>query len=153
MTDTQVRNDSEWRKAIRDEIDSVTPGDQREIDDQSKILSWIDSGAELCRRRKPDIPPVHLVSYFLLVDGSHFLLVDHISSGLWLPTGGHVEPGEHPRDTVSREAMEELGVTAELLHSYPLFLSMTETVGSTAGHLDVSIWYALSGNRHAPLKP
>ncbi|MEE3919135.1 NUDIX domain-containing protein [Micromonospora sp. BRA006-A] len=31
---------------------------------------------------------------------------------MWLPSGGHVEPGEHPADTVRRELREELGVAA-----------------------------------------
>jgi 8-oxo-dGTP pyrophosphatase MutT (NUDIX family) len=39
------------------------------------------------------------------------LLGDHRKSGLWLPPGGHVEE-EHPRDTVTREAAEELQIDA-----------------------------------------
>ena len=44
---------------------------------------------------KPDVPPKHLVSYFALVDERRgkLLLVDHKLAGLWLPSGGHVEPG------------------------------------------------------------
>ena len=38
------------------------------------------------------------------------LLVNHINAGLWLPPGGHVEPDEHPAQTASREALEELGI-------------------------------------------
>ena len=33
-------------------------------------------------------------------------------ASLWLPTGGHVEPGEDPSDTVERECQEELGIPA-----------------------------------------
>jgi len=42
------------------------------------------------------------VSYLLLVDrpAGSVLLCDHRLSGLWLPAGGHVEPGEHPLGTV-----------------------------------------------------
>jgi hypothetical protein len=38
----------------------------------------------------------------LLVDrpAGSVLLCDHRLSGLWLPTGGPVEPGEHPLGTV-----------------------------------------------------
>ncbi|MGV9748387.1 NUDIX domain-containing protein [Rhodococcus zopfii] len=39
--------------------------------------------------------------------------MDHIGAGLWLPTGGHVEPGEHPLDTAIRETREELGIDAD----------------------------------------
>lgn len=39
------------------------------------------------------------MSYFLVASDTQVLLVDHKNAQLWLPTGGHVEPGEHPRDT------------------------------------------------------
>ena len=127
----------------------IEPLDDRERDDIADILAWIDSGAEICRLEKPATPPKHLISYFAVVDDDHILLVDHINAELWLPTGGHVEPGEHPRTTALREAEEELGIVAEFLYDKPLFLTITETVGKTAGHTDVSIWYALRGSRDA----
>ena len=108
---------------------------------RDEVLAWIDSGAELCRIEKPATPPQHLIAYFALVDGDHLLLVDHINAELWLPTGGHVEPGEHPRQTVLREVQEELGIDGVFLHEQPLCLTITETVGKTAGHTDVSLWY------------
>ena len=80
------------------------------------------------------------------------MLVDHINAELWLPTGGHVEPGEHPRATVRREAREELSIECEFLREAPLMLTVTETVGKTAGHTDVSIWYCLHGDRSAQLE-
>jgi 8-oxo-dGTP diphosphatase len=107
--------------------------------------------ADIYRIRKPDVPRQHLVAYFALVDveAETLLLVDHINARLWLPTGGHVEPGEDPRDTVTRELAEELGITAELLSgltSNPLFVSLTTTVGLDAGHVDVSLWYAVAAS-------
>ena len=62
--------------------------------------------------QKPDVPPKHLVSYFALVDEARgkMLLVDHKLAGLWLPSGGHVEPDEDPRATVVREIAEELNL-------------------------------------------
>ena len=135
------------RAQIRKEIAGIQPLDELEYLSQVDVLSWIDSGAELCRRHKPASPPKHLVAYFAVVDDDHILLVDHINAELWLPTGGHVEPGEQPKTTALREAREELSMEASFLHDKPLFLTVTETVGKTAGHTDVSIWYALKGNR------
>jgi 8-oxo-dGTP pyrophosphatase MutT (NUDIX family) len=83
------------------------------------------------------------------------LLVDHRKAQLWLPTGGHVEPGEHPRTTVRREAAEELGVDARFLQASgarPLLLTSALTVGLTAGHTDVSLWYAIEGDVEAGLR-
>jgi 8-oxo-dGTP pyrophosphatase MutT (NUDIX family) len=132
---------------IRDEVQLIEPFDELEHASKTDVLEWIDSGVEVCRVRKPDVPPKHLVSYFAVVDGEHLLLVDHINAGLWLPTGGHVEPGEHPRVTALREAKEELAIDGQFLRDGPLFLTVAETVGKTAGHTDVSLWYVLSGDR------
>jgi len=135
------------RKDIRSEIARIDPLDELERTTQSAVLAWVDSGVELCRLRKPDVPPQHLIAYFVVVDGEHLLLVDHINAELWLPTGGHVEPDEHPRTTVLREAREELSIDGEFLAQEPLFLTRTRTVGKTAGHTDVSLWYLLRGDR------
>jgi ADP-ribose pyrophosphatase YjhB (NUDIX family) len=139
------------RAEIREEIALIDPLDNAEREDKANVLAWIDSGVEICRLEKPATPPKHLIAYFAVVDGDHILLVDHINAELWLPTGGHVEPGEHPKTTALREAKEELGIDGEFLYDKPLFLTVTETVGKTAGHTDVSIWYALRGNRNASL--
>jgi len=82
------------------------------------------------------------VSYFLLIDHDEgsVLLVDHRKAGLWLPTGGHVEPGEHPVATVRREVQEELGIEAAfspVTGERPVFLTVTETAPSADQHADV----------------
>ena len=140
------------RAEIRKEVELIEPLDELERESKRDVLAWIDSGAELCRVEKPATPPKHLISYFVVVDIDHLLLVDHINAELWLPTGGHVDPGEHPRDTALREAEEELSIEGEFLKQGPVFLTITETVGKTAGHTDVSIWYVLHGDRKANLE-
>jgi 8-oxo-dGTP diphosphatase len=139
------------REKIKTEIELIEPLDELEALTKADVLAWIDSGVEICRLEKPATPPKHLISYFALIDGEHMLLVDHINAELWLPTGGHVEPGEHPRTTVLREAREELSIEGVFLKEQPLFLTITDTVGKTAGHTDVSLWYALRGDRAAEL--
>ncbi|MEM7252116.1 MAG: NUDIX domain-containing protein [Pseudomonadota bacterium] len=129
------------RGAIRAEVASVVPHDRFEAEQKASVLNWIDSGAELARRRPPATPPRHLVSYCVLTDGERVVLVDHLKSGLWLPPGGHVDAGEHPRDCAHREAAEELGFHGSLRFESALFLSESVTVGSTAGHRDVALWY------------
>jgi 8-oxo-dGTP diphosphatase len=132
-------------------VEGIVAGDALEAEHRDDVLGWIDSGVEVFRVRKPDVPPKHLVSYFVLVDPERrsLLLGDHLKAQLWLPTGGHVDPGEHPRQTVVREAREELGIEAVFLDdgdgNGPLFVTVTETVGLTAGHTDVSLWYLLRG--------
>ena len=115
------------------------------------VMTKRQSTYHLCTNgssREPATPETHLVSYFILVDQEQnkVLLTDHKKSGLWLPAGGHVELNEHPKETVKREILEELGIQADFLSHDPLFLTVTKTVGETAGHTDVSFWYVLRGN-------
>ena len=140
------------RSAIRQEVCSIEPFDDIERAHIAHALAWIDSGAELCRLEKPAAPPKHLVSYFVVVDGEHVLLVDHKNARLWLPTGGHVEPGEHPRDTAARELREELGLDLIDPLDAPLMLTSSKTVGITAGHTDVSLWYVVTADRGVPVE-
>ena len=137
---------SEVHAWVRDELERIAPYDARERADLARAMAWVASGAELCRVRKPDVPPMHLVSYCVVATATALLLVDHVNAQLWLPPGGHVDPGEHPRDAARREAMEELGLEATFLADGPVFLTVTETVGRTAGHTDVSLWYLLAGD-------
>jgi 8-oxo-dGTP diphosphatase len=124
------------------------------LEDEHKqdVLQWIKSGTNIYRIEKPDKPPKHLVSYFVLIDPEHksLLLADHVNAQLWLPSGGHVEPGEDPKQTVLREIQEELGQKATFLRSndQPFFVTVTQTVGLTAGHTDVSLWYLMRGSLH-----
>jgi 8-oxo-dGTP pyrophosphatase MutT (NUDIX family) len=115
-------------------VSGIEPTDDLGREHRRNAFSWLAGTDDIFRREKPLTPSPHLVSYFLLVDrpAGSVLLCDHQLSGLWLPTGGHVEPGEHPLGTVRREAVEELGVTAQLDAAFrdrPFFLTMTETVG------------------------
>lgn len=139
------------RPLIHAELAAITPLDDLERAHLADAFAWVASGAKLCRTAKPATPPKHLVSYFVVVSDSRVLLVDHKNARLWLPTGGHVEPGEHPRDTVRREAREELGWAPAEPIDAPLMLTIATTVGQTAGHTDVSLWYVLRGDPAQPI--
>jgi 8-oxo-dGTP diphosphatase len=140
------------RAVVRAELEAIVPFDALESEHLSDALDWVDSGAELFRVAKPATPPKHLVSYFAVVDGEHILLVDHKNAQLWLPAGGHVEPLEHPRATVERELKEELGFSPGHPIGPPVMLTCTRTVGLTAGHTDVSLWYVVLASREEPLQ-
>lgn len=43
------------------------------------------------------------------------LLHRHRKLGMWLPPGGHIEPGELPDEAAAREVFEETGVEVVLL--------------------------------------
>jgi 8-oxo-dGTP diphosphatase len=141
------------KQQIRNEVACIRPCDSLEANHIAAAMQWIDSGDELCRIEKPAHPPRHLVSYFACTDGSRLLLVDHRNAQLWLPPGGHVEPGEHPRVTAQREASEELGIEARFRFESPLMLTIAETQGVSARHIDVSLWYVLTLESDAVLRP
>ena len=136
------------RDKIAEIVAAIEPLDDVEREHRDSTIEWIRSGAPIFRTMKPDVPPKHLVSYFALVDErrAKLLLVDHKLAGLWLPSGGHVEPGEDPRATVVREMAEELNLAAEFVSPDPLFITVTRTVGDDGGHTDVSLWYLLRGD-------
>ncbi len=146
--------DSDIKNQILKLVEGITPTDDFEREQIDDTIQWIKSGAELFRIQKPDIPPKHLVSYFIIVDPKEnkILLIDHIKAQLWLPAGGHVEPNEHPKITVEREVVEELNTQAEFLYDGIFFLTQAVTVGLTAGHTDVSLWYVLKGDSNVTLQ-
>lgn len=146
------------RRSVEDALLAIEPWDEVEAEHRADALDWVRSGVGIWRMAKPATPPKHLVSYFLLVDpaAGACLLVDHRKAQLWLPAGGHVEPGEHPETTAHRECVEELGVDPPLLPgvpSNPLFVTRAVTRNDDAGHTDVSLWYVLQASVDQPLTP
>ncbi|MBA2369928.1 MAG: NUDIX domain-containing protein [Candidatus Protochlamydia sp.] len=136
------------RSEIHQIVSKIQPIDGLEAQHIGFALNWIETGSEIFRIEKPATTDTHLVSYFVIVshEMDQILLVEHIKAELWLPPGGHVEPGENPKEAVKREAMEELGIEAEFLFEDPLFLTVTVTTGNVGKHTDVSLWYVLEGN-------
>lgn len=139
------------RSQIASTVEAIRPHDDLERTHIQDVLEWIQATGDLFRVKSPDTPPKHLVSYFVLVDPEQrsLLLGDHTKGQLWLPSGGHVDLNEHPRDTVIRELYEELGKKPVFLHNNeePFFITVN-TVGPPPGHVDVSLWYLLRGSIH-----
>ncbi|MEU9897324.1 NUDIX hydrolase [Streptomyces phaeochromogenes] len=146
-TDAPDGVDQLLRARLTSLLEGVRPSDEQEHAHLAEAVDWITGGAPLYRVRKPDVPPVHLVSYFVVLDEKRgeLLLVAHRKAGLWLPSGGHVEPMEDPWDTVVRECREELcieAVPSAVAGCEPFFLTVTQTRGP-GRHTDVSLWYVL----------
>lgn len=143
---------SSLHTAITGLVTGLIPHDELARQHRTQTLEWLASTGDIFRRVKPAVPSPHLVSYFLLIDRTvgSVLLCDHRLARLWLPTGGHVEPQEHPYATVRRECVEELGTSAvPEVHwgAKPFLLTVTETRDTPEHrHMDVSLWFALSGH-------
>ena len=140
---------------VRAVVSGLRAGDELEAEHRALVLDWLAGTDDVYRRVKPATPDQHLVSYVVPrdPDDGAILLVDHVNAGLWLPPGGHVEPGEDPRVTAEREIGEELGLDGSGVSREPAFLTVTRTVGIDAGHTDVSLWYLLPCRRDQQLMP
>jgi 8-oxo-dGTP diphosphatase len=140
--------------AVFELVSSIDPVDDRESRDRAATLAWLRDTDDVFRRDKPATPPTHLVAYVVPTcpDTGDLLLVAHRNAGLWLPPGGHVEPGEHPATTARRELAEELGVAA-MPSARPVFLTVTVTTGIDSGHTDVSLWFPVPLTRTTALRP
>jgi 8-oxo-dGTP pyrophosphatase MutT (NUDIX family) len=134
------------REAMRREIEAIEPGDPVEWEHRAGALAWVASGAPLFRVVKPAVPPKHLVAYCVVTDGARILLVDHKNAQLWLPPGGHVDADEHPRGTAVRELREELNCSVTHQMAPPILITCDTTVGLTAGHTDVCLWYMVQAD-------
>jgi 8-oxo-dGTP pyrophosphatase MutT (NUDIX family) len=138
---------------LLDLLGRIEPWDHLEDEHRRSMAAWIAEGAPLYRTRKPDVPPKHLVSYVVVMDErrEELLLVAHRKAGLWLPAGGHVEPGEDPWHTAARECHEELRIQAEpttVAGTRPFFVTVTRTRGP-GQHTDVSLWYLVQAQSEA----
>lgn len=142
-------------QAVFELVERLAPYDPLEKRHRADTLEWLSGCDDVFRRAKPATPARHLVAYAALLDpsdGSSFL-VRHRNAGRWLPPGGHLEPGEAAADAASREMREELGIEPRFASEppAPAFLTVTETVGSDRGHVDVSLWFVLHGKRGMPM--
>ncbi len=138
--------------------EAVVACDEREAADRRDVLAWVRSGAPLFRVVSPAEPPKHLAVYVALVDEARrsVMLVDHVKAGVWLLPGGHVDPGEDPRETAVRETAEELGIEARFNERFgggePFFLSVTQTRGA-GSHTDVTFWFVVRGDEEQEVTP
>jgi ADP-ribose pyrophosphatase YjhB (NUDIX family) len=142
-------------RLVHELVQRLEPGDELERRHLCETSDWLESTDDVYRRLKPDVPERHLVSYVVLMSprGST-LLVDHSMADLWLPPGGHVEPGEHPAEAARRELKEELSVETTFAPAgwFPSFLTITRTLGG-GSHEDVSLWFLLEAREEVRLQP
>jgi 8-oxo-dGTP diphosphatase len=72
------------------------------------VVRWLTDS------RPPPQTPVAAEVWVLTPDLQKVLLVRHRWRS-WVPPGGKVDPGEHPRDAACREVLEETGLLVEPL--------------------------------------
>jgi 8-oxo-dGTP diphosphatase len=147
---------TDLRADLRTVVTAITPLDEAEADAQRSVLRWVDSG-EALYRESGAAPARHMAVYLTLLDPADdaVLQIHHVKADRWMFPGGHVDT-EPPCEAVVREAAEELGITATFHPSVgrrPLLVTESQTNSLIDSHLDVTLWYVLTGDRSLPLTP
>ena len=85
----------------------------------------------------PPHPPAAPVREFtvavFVVHRGRVLLLFHPKLGMWLPPGGHIEPGELPDEAAVREVLEETGVRVCLVGEQALDVEYPRQLARPAG--------------------
>ncbi len=89
-----------------------SPVDDREAASVARFLELV---APLKRPFDEDGDPVHITGSSIIVGERGVILHKHKRLGIWLQTGGHVDPGETPAQAAVRESCEETGLPVTLV--------------------------------------
>jgi 8-oxo-dGTP pyrophosphatase MutT (NUDIX family) len=100
------------------------PVDQRERDCIGQFLAALEQLGE--DPADEWASPVHVTVSGVIVGPRGMVLHRHRILAIWVPPGGHVDPGERPEDAVLRETTEETGMRV----AHP-------PAGATLVHVDV----------------
>ncbi len=154
MEDKMIKNE------IKRLIASVAPYDLLEKKHIEDACDWISDDKNIFRIKKDAIPPKHLVSYAVVIDPREkkILLFDHKKANLMLPSGGHININEMPLAAAKRELKEELRLSLDIYKldnnkpEKPFFVTVTQTVGISTPHTDVSLWFLFEEDSTKPFK-
>ena len=145
--------------------------------DNAEIFPQIAAQNEGIYSRANPIGHVTASAFILSPDMTSALLIKHKKLGIWLPPGGHVDPGEEPIDAARREAREEIGISDLVslsdfpmdfdIHPFPEkngepghwhadacfpFLANTTEVELNLQECDEFSWIKLEDLAHSPLE-
>jgi 8-oxo-dGTP pyrophosphatase MutT (NUDIX family) len=108
---------------------------------RAAMLAFLADNPEACFR---SFVPGHLTATTLVVNPTRdaVLLTLHRRFELWLPPGGHCEPGDaSPLAAAAREAAEETGIASLVVDPEPMHLRVIQPVTCSLGiptrHLDI----------------
>lgn len=88
------------------------PVDEREAE---SVRRFLELAPPLDRPFDEDGDPVHVTGSAIIVGERGVILHKHRRLGIWLQTGGHIDPGETPAEAAVRESCEETGLAVTLV--------------------------------------
>jgi 8-oxo-dGTP pyrophosphatase MutT (NUDIX family) len=137
------------RAAVRLAVASHDPVDAREIASTARILAELDTLEDPFDEHAG---PVHLTASALIVGRRGLIMHRHRRLGRWMQPGGHLDPGEDPRDAAIRESQEETGIGAAHPPAGPLLVHL-DVHPAARGHVHLDLRYLLLGADMDPAPP
>jgi 8-oxo-dGTP pyrophosphatase MutT (NUDIX family) len=137
------------REIVKEAVEAHKPADGRETRSRDVIL------AELERLEDPfdeSTDPVHLTGSAVVAGPKGTILHLHKRLGIWIQTGGHLQPGELPEEAALRESEEETGLRLTHPPSGPRLLHV-DVHAAAKGHTHLDLRYLLLGPDMDPAPP
>lgn len=135
------------RRAVREQVVSRRPVDEREREGRSRFLELFDALADPFSE---SADPVHVTGSAIVVGPRGVLLHRHRRLGIWLQPGGHLDPGEAPWEAAVREAAEETGLDVRLVGDGLVHLDVHP---GPRGHTHLDLRYLVDGGDADPTPP
>lgn len=125
------------------------------------LLRWQIAERHVLDARETRPGHVTTSAFVLSPDHRRILLIDHVVIGRWLQPGGHYEPAATFQESALREAVEETGVAAAVLHPWhrggdtPFAIDSQEVPGnprrSEPPHIHHDLQYLFIADPASPL--
>jgi 8-oxo-dGTP pyrophosphatase MutT (NUDIX family) len=130
-------------RAALDRYRPPSPAAAADRDRFAEVVATLDAPCDRAR-------PAHVTVSAYVVDDGRVLLHRHKRSGLVLPPGGHVDPGESLAGAAEREVREETGLAVRVVEPLLVDLLHVGPGARCALHLDVGLRAALVGRAGTP---
>lgn len=125
----------------------AAPVDGREAESVARFLELV---APLTQPFDENADPVHITGSSIIVGERGVILHKHKRLGIWLQTGGHVDPGETPAQAAVRESCEETGLAVTLLESEIIHVDVHP---GPKGHTHLDLRYLCTAPPDEPSPP
>jgi 8-oxo-dGTP pyrophosphatase MutT (NUDIX family) len=130
---------------LRRQLEVISPVDERE---ESSIVATLDRltwPGDLFDQSSNDH---HLTASAFVISERGVVLLCHRILNIWVQPGGHVDPGEGPREAAQRETLEETGLATQHVGEGHVF--HVDVHPGPRGHTHYDLRYVLVA---PPLEP